>query len=124
MLFAKLLQIPCLSGWERGKDLKYSLPFSELRKTLKRTPYDGYPVNPVTLGEHIKKRRMDLALTQQQAAKKIGITKMFLFDLEHDGVQPNQSQAKKIEAFLDDILQWSRGWSLRFGLFLDSPLAQ
>ena len=32
----------------------------------------GYPESPRTLGEHIKKRRMDLGLLQREVAKRVG----------------------------------------------------
>lgn len=34
----------------------------------------GYPANPQTPGEHVKKRRLDLGLRQIDAARKIGIS--------------------------------------------------
>lgn len=35
----------------------------------------AYPTNPKTIGEHIKKKRMDLGLMQKDIAKIIGVTK-------------------------------------------------
>jgi len=34
----------------------------------------GYPINPKTIGEHIRKKRMDLRLMQKEVAKIIGVT--------------------------------------------------
>ena len=33
----------------------------------------GYPVNPQTIGEHLKKKRMDLNLLQREMARQIGV---------------------------------------------------
>ncbi len=33
----------------------------------------GYPVNPQTIGEHLKKKRMELNLLQREVARRIGI---------------------------------------------------
>ncbi len=33
---------------------------------------EGYPVNPTTLGDHIRKRRLDLGVTQRKVAAQIG----------------------------------------------------
>lgn len=75
-----------------------------MRKTVKRAPYDGYPASPMTLGDKVKKRRMDLGLTQKQAAKQVGVSKMTLINIEHGRLGPNQKQREKIDVFLNQIV--------------------
>ena len=41
---------------------------------LEKRPVFGYPVNPITVGDHIRKRRMDLGLLKREVADIIGIT--------------------------------------------------
>lgn len=37
-----------------------------------RNPREGYPWEPRTLGDHLKKRRTDLGLTQKEVARELG----------------------------------------------------
>lgn len=48
------------------------MPFCHV--TLRgRKPRPGYPEHPATLGEHLKKRRLDLGLRQKDVARELGV---------------------------------------------------
>jgi len=47
----------------------------------KRKP-KGYPENPQTLGEHIRKHRMDSGLQIKQLAEQIGVDEMTIINWE------------------------------------------
>jgi hypothetical protein len=52
------------------------LPFCRLRLTAPKAPRKGYPENTKSLGEHVKKRRMDLGFKQADVARRAGVDKM------------------------------------------------
>ncbi|MEW6324773.1 MAG: helix-turn-helix transcriptional regulator [Nitrospirota bacterium] len=60
-------------------------------------PPKGYPVAPRTLGEHVRKRRLDLGLYQAQVAERIGVTKSTVYNWERGREPARQHQAKIIE---------------------------
>src|SRR5579859_826267 len=50
-----------------------ALPFCHAILKAPRPPSDAYPKQINTLGDHIKKRRLELGLLQKQAAQRIGV---------------------------------------------------
>ncbi len=75
------------------------LPFCHI--TLKaKIPIKGYPETPTTIGEHIKKRRLDLGLLQTQAALQLGITSVTLCNWEKNKRAPDISSIPHIITFL------------------------
>tara|TARA_B100000315_G_scaffold32482_1_gene27385 strand:+ start:275 stop:496 length:222 start_codon:yes stop_codon:yes gene_type:complete len=62
---------------------------------------EDYPLNPKTIGEHIRKRRMDLGLEQKDLAKIIGVTESSIWNWEN-GWNPSKRYMKKIEGFFWD----------------------
>lgn len=78
--------------YSRSLSLSISVP-------LAIVPLKGYPKNPVTIGEHIRKRRMDLCLLQREVAEKIGASKCSVYYWEH-GVEPELRFMPKIIEFL------------------------
>ena len=64
-------------------------------------PPKGYPASPVTIGEHLRKKRLDLGLTQAQVAEITGVTESTVWNWEH-GTPPNSRHRLKITKFLDD----------------------
>lgn len=69
---------------------------------LEKQPLPGYPINPVTIGDHIRKRRMDLGLLQREVAEIIGVTESSVWNWEH-GVEPEQHYNPNIIKFLGYI---------------------
>jgi len=71
---------------------------SKLVVPLPKPP--GYPVHPQSLGEHLRKRRLDLALYQRQVATKLGVDEITIVNWEKERTQPSIRQLPKIIAFL------------------------
>jgi len=59
----------------------------------------GYPLHVKSIGEHIRKRRLELGLTQIEAAAQIGITESTVWNWEH-GIGP---ELKHIPALLASL---------------------
>ncbi|MHC1706008.1 MAG: helix-turn-helix domain-containing protein [Bacteroidales bacterium] len=59
-----------------------------------------YPVSPSTIGEHLRKRRYNLSLTQAQIAIIIGVTEDSITYWENDRYGPQIHYYKKIIDFL------------------------
>jgi transcriptional regulator with XRE-family HTH domain len=74
------------------------LPNVPLRLKAKK-PKD-YSEVPQSLGEHLKKRRRELALLQREAGERMGITKETVANWEKDKTKPVPSQFKRVMAFL------------------------
>jgi len=60
----------------------------------------NYPANPKTIGEHLRKRRYDLHLTQAQVAKIIGVSEDSITYWENERSYPQVQYYKKIIDFL------------------------
>jgi len=60
----------------------------------------GYPESPQTIGQHLKKRRLDLRLTQSQAARIFGITYNTLSHWEIGQTEPEVCMLPAITQFL------------------------
>ncbi|WP_298266864.1 helix-turn-helix transcriptional regulator [Geobacter sp.] len=92
---------------------------------LQKQPLIGYPEYPLTLGEHIRKKRMDLGLLQREVAEIIGVTESSIWNWEH-GVEPVLQYNPKIINFLgyipfdcpDDTIGWLAWYKKVSGLTL------
>jgi len=66
------------AGWRyEPLELRYPLHSSIKYNVYIARPLvfpDGYPVNPKTIGEHIRKKRMDNKLMQSEVANIIGVS--------------------------------------------------
>jgi DNA-binding XRE family transcriptional regulator len=60
----------------------------------------GYPAFPVTIGEHIRKRRMDLGLFQKEVAEIVGTSIECITFWENVRSQPQIHFYPKIISFL------------------------
>jgi len=66
-----------------------ALPFLPLvRFRLKCPRPKAYSENPQTLGEHLRKRRLELGLTQKQAAKVLGVNPLTVLNWEGSRFDP------------------------------------
>lgn len=65
---------------------------------LDNLPKEAYPANPKTIGEHIRKRRMDLGLMQKEVAGIIGVTESTIWNWENR-MNPSERYMKRIEEF-------------------------
>src|SRR5579864_5880421 len=84
-----------------------SLPFC--RATLRGVrcshgPYftekKGYPANPKTIGEMIRKRRLDLGLRQVDVAKIVGCDEMTIVNWEKGHFTPRVNHMAGVTKFL------------------------
>ena len=80
------------------------MPFCkiELKAERPHTPF-GYPKTLNTLGDHIRKKRLDLELLQKDVANIIGTTESTIWNWENNYVSPSLSYIPKIIEFLGYI---------------------
>jgi transcriptional regulator with XRE-family HTH domain len=64
---------------------------------LRRKPFD---FEPQTLGERIKKRRLELGLSQKQTGKVLGVTSFTVLNWEKGKTGPRGESMAKIMGFL------------------------
>ena len=65
------------------------------------TKKKGYPATPKTIGEAIRKRRLDLGLTQTEVAKLIGCNEMTIVNWEKGHTAPRVNHMAAVVAFLE-----------------------
>jgi transcriptional regulator with XRE-family HTH domain len=101
------------------------LPICHLTLRAKIAKPNDYPRCPQTLGEHLKRRRMDLGLIQREVAQTIGVNTASVWNWENGYVEPGLRFIPAILMFLGgdpcpikgsigDQLVWfrqGRGWS-------------
>ncbi len=78
----------------------HALPFSTLKKTLKKPISVHYPENPITLGDHIRRQRIDRKLLQEDVAKAIGVSTDCITNWENNRNTPQIQFLPKIIEFL------------------------
>jgi transcriptional regulator with XRE-family HTH domain len=83
------------------------LPFCHHRLTITIPPLSkaeliqkGYPDNPTTIGQHIKKRRLDLGLRQEDLAGSMGVRPPVCERWEQKNRLPSKKVWPKIIEFL------------------------
>jgi len=59
-----------------------------------------FPIDLNTIGDHIRKRRLDLNLLQRDAAERIGVTTSCVWNWENDASSPDWRHWKSIIEFL------------------------
>jgi len=64
------------------------------------TEKKGYPATPKTVGEAIRKRRLDLGLKQTEVAKRIGCNELTVVNWEKGHTAPRVNHLPGIAAFL------------------------
>jgi len=85
----------------KGRGSVTFFEYPHYRLTLPRPflPPKGYPVEPLTIGDHIRKRRLDLGLKQAEVARQIGVTESTVWNWEHR-TEPELRHMPKIIDFL------------------------
>lgn len=63
-------------------------------------PPPGYPLHPRQLGEHLRKRRLELTLYQNQVAKRLGVDEMTIVNWEKGRTQPSLKHLPSLITFL------------------------
>lgn len=69
---------------EFDKFFTVALPFCKIELKAPKPPPAGYPKILKTLGDHIRKKRLDLGLLQKDVAKIIGTTESTIWNREND----------------------------------------
>jgi DNA-binding XRE family transcriptional regulator len=72
--------------------------------TLKASKPSKIIQNPQSLGEHIRKKRMELNLFQKDVAKIIGVEETSIYNWENNQSKPRSRYMSKIIKFLGYIL--------------------
>ena len=79
-----------------------ALPFGSLIDlTTKRPYYSQYPQKLQTIGDHIRKKRLDLKLLQQDVADRLGVTESTLLNWEHNRSTPTLRYLPQVITFLE-----------------------
>ena len=79
----------------------FTKPKINLTVQRPKTLPDGYPTRPKTLGERIKKKRMDMGLFQKDIARIIGISTDTITNWEKGRTEPNNDNMLQIQRFLE-----------------------
>jgi transcriptional regulator with XRE-family HTH domain len=66
-----------------------ALPFCHFTLKAQKPVQKGYPLEPKTVGDHIKKKRLDLGLLQKDVARQIGVKTACLTPWERNLVKPS-----------------------------------
>ena len=77
-----------------------ALPFCHLAFSARKPPPDGYPKKPETLGDHLRKKRLDLGLLQKEVAERIGVHKATIYNWETNRKSPQLRFVPRIIEFL------------------------
>jgi transcriptional regulator with XRE-family HTH domain len=75
-------------------------PFCHFSLTGSRPKSSAYPPELKTIGDHIRKRRLDLGLFQKDVAKIVGVDETTVFNWEHADMIPRLTAIPKIIEFL------------------------
>ena len=77
-----------------------ALPFCHVEIKAKRPLSKAYPREPVTIGDHIRKRRLDLKMTQKQLAEELGVSEGTVWNWERNRTEPLTRHLPSIALFL------------------------
>lgn len=78
-------------------------PIIPLSLTAKKPKHSKYPKKILTVGDEVRKMRMDRGLTQQQVAKQLSVNKNFIYELELNKRKPSIYTLHKVHLFLGYI---------------------
>jgi len=77
-----------------------ALPFCHIQLTARKPPSPACPRELHTLGDHIRKRRLDLGLLQREVAEKLQVNQMTVCNWETNRTSPQLRFIPRIVAFL------------------------
>lgn len=78
-----------------------ALPFSKQFKTVKKPLSKAYPKEVVTIGDQIRKVRLDRGLLQKDVAKLIGVTEDCITNWERNRNKPQKKYYPILSSFLN-----------------------
>jgi DNA-binding transcriptional regulator YiaG len=76
------------------------LPFCHRTVSALKYPNQKYPIELKTLGDHIRKRRLDLTLLQKQVGEQLGVDADTVFRWESNASSPSVARIPDIIDFL------------------------
>jgi len=76
------------------------LPFCKVTLKAEKPASALYPKKLKTLGDHLRKRRLNLNLLQKEVAQKIGVDKASIYNWENNRISPSIYSIPKIIGFL------------------------
>jgi len=91
--------------------------FYEVTLIAQKRPPEGYPGTLLTLGGHIRKRRLDLRLLQRELAERINCTEESIYHWENNKNYPKIMHLPKIIEFLGYDPEYKGGNSLAVTLW-------
>jgi transcriptional regulator with XRE-family HTH domain len=77
-----------------------ALHFCNVTLSAKEPQYTAYPQTLLTIGDHLRKRRLDLKLFQKDVAKAIGVNTLTVCNWENNLTAPRLYLLPKIIEFL------------------------
>ncbi len=80
--------------------LTTALPFCGLTLTALKPPDPAYPTELATVGNHIRKGRLDLGLLQREVAAEIGVDASSVYNWENGRTEPQLRHLPAIIRFL------------------------
>jgi transcriptional regulator with XRE-family HTH domain len=76
------------------------LPFCHVTLSAKKPQSEPYPKAPITLGDHFRKRRLDLKLLQKDVGKLLGVDETTIWNWENNRSGPQLRLIPRIINFL------------------------
>ena len=76
------------------------MPFCHFELTARKPSSLPYPAQLDTLGDHLRKRRLDLGLLQREVAERLGVTASTIWNWEANHSSPQLRLIPRIIAFL------------------------
>jgi len=77
-----------------------ALPFCHVTLRGQKPLPPGYPTHPKTLGDHLRKQRLDLGISQRELGGRLGVSKASVEHWERNQVKPSRTLAIELLAFL------------------------
>jgi DNA-binding transcriptional regulator YiaG len=79
----------------------FAKPKIKLTVQRPKTLPHGYPLRPKTIGERLKKKRMDMGLFQKDVARIIGVSTDTVVNWEKGRTKPSRNSLDRITQLLD-----------------------
>ena len=79
-----------------------ALPFYKVTLRAKKRLSAAYPKELKTIGDHMRKRRLDLNLMQKDVAEGLGVSECSIWNWENNRNMPQLRYINKIKDFLNN----------------------